>query len=387
MGRRTAAGKRVRDLQLSHSHGLLWQFQPKLSSSAMQAWFRNRRRLTDLLGIYERRRFRAIRNRFYDRLWRDAAQEVGAEIAKLPGGLKQISRGSLRTFVDHSEIMLDSAITSRLLLNKAVTFDMLAAKGVRVPRRQKFGMDSLERAVTFLLENGGPVVVKPADGTGCGHGVTTQITDHFGLQRAARHAAAFNPQLLVEEQLVGASFRLLYLDGEFIDAVRRDSPVVTGDGRSNIRQLVSAENERRRTGAAITALSPLMIDLECRNTLSANGLSPATIPAAGQAVIVKLAVNENGAAQNHIVREEVHREIVETGSRIARDFGVGFAGLDVTASDISKSLVEGGAIFNEINAGPGIHHHYLVSDQSRVAHVAPRILEHLFSTRRGVIEI
>lgn len=377
----------MRDLQLSHSQGLSWQFRPKLPSNAMQAWLRNRRRLTDVWGILERRRFRAIRNRFYDQLWRDAAREVGAEIAKLPGGLKQISRGNLRTFVDHSEIMLDSAITSRLLLNKAVTFDMLAAKGLRVPRRQKFGMDSLERAIAFLRENGGPVVVKPADGTGCGHGVTTRITDRYGLLKAARHAAAFHTELLVEEQLIGASYRLLYLDGVFIDAVRRDSPIVIGDGSSNIRQLVSAENGRRRSGEAITALSPLMIDLECRNTLSARDLSPAAIPAVGQEVMVKLAVNENGAAQNHLVRDEVHPEIVETGSRIVRDFGIGFAGLDVTATDISMPLNAGDTIFNEINAGPGIHHHYLVSDQTRIAHVAPRILEHLFSTKRGVFEI
>jgi D-alanine-D-alanine ligase-like ATP-grasp enzyme len=377
----------VRDLQLSHSQGLSWQLHPKLPSNAMQVWLRNRRRIADVWGIFERRRFRAIRDRFYGQLWQDAAHEIGAEIASLPSGLKQISRGNLRTFVDHSEIMLDSTITSRLLLNKAVTFDILAAKGLRVPRRQKFGMDSLERAISFLSENGGPVVVKPADGTGCGHGVTTRITDRHSLVKAARHAAAFNPELLVEEQLVGASYRLLYLDGEFIDAVRRDSPVVIGDGRSNIRQLVSAENERRRSSDQISALSPLMIDLECRNTLSARGQSPATIPAAGQEVMVKLAVNENGAAQNHLVRDEVHPEIVEIGSRIVRDFGIGFAGLDVTATDISQPLSAGDTIFNEINAGPGIHHHYLVSDQSRIAHVAPRILEHLFSTRRGVIEI
>ena len=377
----------MRDLQLSRNQGPSWQFQPKLPSNAMQAWLRNRRRFTDVFGILERRRFRSIRNRFYDQLWRDAARDVGAEITSSPGGLKQISRGNLRTFVDNSEIMLDSAITSRLLLNKAVTFDMLAAKGLRVPRRQKFGMDSLERAVAFLRENGGPVVVKPADGTGCGHGVTTWIADRYGLVKAARHAAAFHNELLVEEQLVGSSYRLLYLDGECIDAVRRASPVVTGDGRSNIRQLISAENGRRRLGETITALSPLMIDLECRNTLSARDLSPADIPTEGKEVMVKLAVNENGAAQNHLVRDKVHPEIIETGSRIVREFGIAFAGLDVTAIDISRPLSEEGTIFNEINAGPGIHHHYLVSDRSRIAHVAPRILEHLFSTRRGVIQI
>lgn len=353
----------------------------------MQAWLRNRRRLTDVRGIVERRRFRAVRGRFYDGLWREAAVAVGADFDTLPNGLSQITRGRLRTFVDQSDVMLDSAVMSRLLLDKALTFDCLATKGVRVPRRRKFSVNSLELAEAFLRELGGPVVVKPADGTGCGHGVTTQITDREGLRLAARHAGAFHSVLLVEEQLVGDSYRLLYLDGTFIDAVRRSAPSVRGDGRSTVRQLVAAENERRFAGPQITALSPLMIDLECRVTLSAQGLSPRSVIGAGQDVRVKLAVNENGSAQNHVVRDEVHPEIVDIGRRIVRDFGVGLAGLDVMASDIGLPPSEGMTVFNEINAGPGIHHHYLVSEPERIAHVAPRILEHLFSTRRGVIEI
>jgi cyanophycin synthetase len=377
----------VHDLQLEQGDRTTQRFQAMPPSKAMQAWLRNRRRLTDVMGIVERRRFRAVRGRFYDRLWREAAAAVGADHSTLPNGLCQITRGKLRTFVDQSDVMLDSAITSRLLLNKALTFDWLAAKGLRVPRRQRFDVGSLELAESFLRDLGGPVVVKPADGTGCGHGVTTQITNRDGLRVAARHAAAFHSELLVEEQLAGGSYRLLYLDGQFIDAVRRDSPAVRGDGRSSIRRLVAAENERRLAGAPITALSPLIIDLECRNTLSAQGLSPSTVLAAEQEVSVKLAVNENGAAQNHVVRDEVHPEIVDTGRRIVQDFGVGFAGLDVMATDIALPLSEGETIFNEINAGPGIHHHYLVSEPERMAHVAPRILEHLFSTRRGVIEL
>lgn len=377
----------MHDLQLKQGEPIPKRFKAMPPSQAMQAWLRNRRRLTDVMGIVARRRFRAVRERFYDRLWRNAAEVVGADYSTLPGGLRQITRGKLRTFVDQSDVMLDSAIISRLLLNKALTFDWLAAKGIRVPRRQSFDLDSLDLAYAFLSEQSGPVVVKPAGGTGCGHGVTTQIIDRDGLRVAARHAAAFHSELLVEEQLVGASYRLLYLDGQFIDAVRRDSPSVRGNGRSTIRQLVAAENERRLACEPIAALSPLMIDLECRNTLAAHGWSPATVLAAEQEVSVKLAVNENAAAQNHVVRGEVHPEIVETGRRIVQDFGVGFAGLDVMATDIALPLSEGGTIFNEINAGPGIHHHYLVAEPERVAHVAPRILEHLFSTRRGVIEI
>lgn len=377
----------MRDLQLRPDGRIPERSEVMPPSKTMQAWLRNRRRLGDIMGIVERRRFRAVRGQFYDQLWRDAASEVGADFVLLPNGLGQISRGKLRTFVDKSDIMLDSALVSRLLLNKAMTFDWLAAKGLRVPQRQKFDIGSLELAEAFLRKQGGPVVVKPADGTGCGHGVTTRITEREGLRVAARHAAGFHSELLVEEQLAGASYRMLYLDGEFIDAVRRDPPAITGDGRSSIRQLVTAENGRRLASDPITALSPLMIDLECRNTLTSHGLSPGSVPAAGQEVQVKLAVNENAAVQNHIVRDEVHPEIVETGRRIVRDLGLGFAGLDIMATDIALPPAEGAAIYNEINAGPGIHHHYLVSEPDRIAHVAPRILDHLFSSRRGVIEL
>lgn len=377
----------MRDLQLGQGESAPQRFTPMPPSKAMQAWLRNRRRLSDVMGIVERRRFRAVRQRFYDQLWSNAATAVGAECATLSGGLRQISRGNLRTFVDQSEIMLDSAIIGRLLLNKALTYDWLEGMGLRVPRRRRFGFGSLELAEGFLRDHGGPVVVKPADGTGCGHGVTTRIGDIAGLRLAARHAAAFHSELLIEEQLAGASYRLLYLDGQYIDAVRRDAPTVIGDGCSSIRQLVAAENELRLACSPITALSPLMIDLECRNTLAALGLSPSSIPAVGEEVAIKLAVNENGAAQNHLVRDAVHPEIVAVGQRIVRNFGIGFAGLDLMSTDIAQAPSSGATVFTEINAAPGLHHHYLVAEPDRIANAASQILEHLFTARRGVIAL
>jgi cyanophycin synthetase len=233
-------------------------------------------------------------------------------------------------------------------------------------------------------------VVKPADGTAGGHGVTTGISSTSALHAASWNAAglhAANSNLLVEEQLTGASFRLLYLDGEFIDAVRRDSPVVVGDGKSTIRQLVNAENTTRRTSRPISALSPLTIDQESRNTLAAQGKSPGSVPAAGETVRVKLAVNENASAQNHVVRNEVHEEIVRAGSQLVRELNIGLGGLDVTSHDISAPLAKGDTIFNEINVPPGIHHHYLVANPEDGADVASIVLERMFSTHRGVIEL
>jgi cyanophycin synthetase len=357
------------------------------SGKAGRLWLRTRRRLTDVRGILERRRFRALRGRFYDTLWREAASSAGADVTRLANGLLQIRRGSLATFVDQSDVMLDSAITARLLLDKAITYQWLAAKGLRTPRSIAFDLDTIHLAEGFMARQPGPVVIKPADGTGCGHGVTTHVSTHDALRNAALHAAAFHARLLAEEQLAGSSYRLLFLDGDFIDAVRRDPPVLTGDGHSSIRQLAQRENDRRREGEVITALSPLIVDRECSNTLARRGLDPGSVPRSGEQVQVKLAVNENAARENHVVREEVHPEILETCRRIALDFGLGFAGFDVIAEDISRPPEQGGTVFTEINIAPGIHHHYLVAEPDRRAEVAQILLDRMFTRKRGVFAL
>lgn len=376
----------MRDLQLTFPRVEAGKAAPPISA-ARKFWLRGKRRILDFDGIMERRRFEEVRKFFYDAMWHQAASDVGANIERLPNGVYRIARRGRSTFVDRSSLTLDSALVDRIMLNKAITYGWLAARGLRTPPSLRFSIGSLDSAVRFLADCNGPVVVKPADGTGCGHGVTTGISDSVVLRSAANHAAAFHSQLLVEKQLAGASFRLLFLDGQFLDAVRRDPPALVGDGRSTIRQLARRENERRRACAPVTALSPLVIDMECRNTLAQAGLSPGSVPAAGRPVTVKLAVNENAAAQNHVVREEVHPDIIAAGASIARDFGIGLAGLDVTATDISAPPAHPDTVFNEVNVGAGLHHHYLVSEPSRTANVAPRILEHIFATGHGAMEL
>lgn len=354
---------------------------------ATRVWLRNKRRLLDAQAGLARRRFRTVRNSFYKALWAEAAETIGATAERRANGLVQISRGNRATFVDHSDLMLDSQVTLRLMANKAMTFEFMARADVRTPAFVNFTLATLSKAEAFLSSQNGPIVIKPADGTGGGRGVTTGVTTEHALQVAARHAAGFNQALMAEEQLTGDNYRVLYLDGEFIDAVRRDSPTVTGDGSASVSALVKAENERRLAMDPITALSPLILDQESRNTLAAEGRNSGYVPQAGEVVRVKLAVNENAAAQNHVVRDQVHPEIIEAGARLAKAFGVRFAGLDVTADDISVPLKEGGVIFNEINVNPGIHHHYLIANGEQKADVAAVLLERMFETGSGTIQI
>ena len=350
-------------------------------------WLRNKRRVLSYQAGVARRRLRGVRTAFYHRLWEEAAATIGAALQERPNGLLQISTATQATFVSQSDLMLDSELTLRMMANKALTYELIAKQDVRLPAHVAFNLNSLDRAMTFLEGQTGPVVVKPADGTGGGRGVTTGVSTKAALISAARHAAGFNTRLLAEEQLSGSSFRLLYFDGEFLDAVRRDSPVVTGDGRSTVANLVKRENAARQSVDNVTALSPLLIDQEARNTLAAQSIDANHVPKKEEQVRVKLAVNENGSAQNHIVRRDVNPEIVEAGARLVRAFGIKFAGLDVTADDIAAPVSDPRVIFNEINVNPGIHHHYLVANPEQSADVASKLLENMFRTKQGTIDL
>jgi ABC-type polysaccharide/polyol phosphate transport system ATPase subunit len=126
---------------------------------------------------------------------------------------------------------IDDPVTLAVALNKTLVNRLLADAGLPVPRGVAFTLRELGQAVAFLEAAPGPCVVKPASGTGGGEGVTTGIRTRRQLAWAATLAAQSSSEMLLEEQVDGHNYRLLYLDGELLDAVQRRPPSVTGDGR------------------------------------------------------------------------------------------------------------------------------------------------------------
>ncbi len=358
----------------------------------MSAYYHIRRgfyraqRLLDVPAVLEQLRFRVLRRAFYDGFWQEAAASVGASCEAWDFGYHRIARNGLSTLIHLSEVRLDDHLTLKLMGNKLLTYRLLAEQGLDVPRHVSCTPANLDPAHRLMAEIGRPLVVKPVSGTGGGQGVTTGITDAKSLRRAARLASRFNPDLIAEEQIEGDSYRLLYLDGRLIDAVRRDPPRLVGDGKSTIQQLMKAETRSRLTGRPFTALSPLHLDRDAQNYLASRGLSPSNVPAAGEVIVVKRAVNENSAAENHVVRGEVHPTTAALGARLVQNLGVRLAGVDVLCQNISQPLTRANGLIGEVNTTPGLHHHVLVSNPNSVAGVGAILLGHMFETRSGVIQ-
>ncbi len=329
--------------------------------------------------------FAAVRARFYRMFWREAAAAAGAELHELGSGYWQARRMRRRALIRGDQIGLDDHLRVRLVRDKTLTARLLAPLGFVTPESVTFDPGSLEEGLAFLAAARGPVVVKPdgvpqgrfavPDGPGAGRGVTCGVRTGAEFRRAARRAAVFGSRLIAEKQIEGASYRLLYLDGQLIDAVRRDPPRVFGDGISTIAELMHAQNAERRAARPAMALSALRADLDCRLALERQQLRLGSVPAPLQPVTVKTACNENAAFDNHVACGRIHPELARLGGELVRYVGLRLAGVDIMSRDPAQTPSAQTVVFNEINANPGLHHHWLVAEAERRAPVGRLVLE------------
>lgn len=326
------------------------------------------------------RAFAELKAGYYRRLWATTAAEVGATLEDLGGGFARIERDGVWTMVRGPEVMLDSHLLLAFAGDKWVSQAFLARGGLPVPRCVLYDPADPSGAVG-LLEHSGRVVVKPRSGTGAGMGIVTNITDESSLHDAARRALGWSDQVLVEEHIELPSFRLLYLDGELLDAVRRDPPGVVGDGSRSIRSLVGVENEARLAAEQDPiSLNPLTIDAELRSTLARSGLGLRSRPPKGQRVVLKSAVNQNSRQQNHVVTDTVHPYYADLGRSLLEMCGIRLLGLDLLSDTVSVPLAESGGVVNELNTTPALHHHTLVANRGS-SPVPGLILESMLRVR------
>lgn len=309
------------------------------------------------------------RDEFYSHVWQQAAAQTGASCEHLEGGLFEFTRKGEQTRVWKNYTTLDDAVTLRLAGNKPLVLKKLKHVAPLSPWTT-FSIDTMDKARKFL--DGSPHVVKPARNTGAGSGVTTGIRTHSELRKSVGIASAFDTTLLIEKQITGANYRLLFLCGELIEIVRRDPPVVIGDGVSTIAQLVANENSLRREQGWQRAQTMLTIDDDMRRTLSASGMTLRSIPEDNQIVILKTVINENRAAENVLI-SELCPEIIASCRECARTLGIQLAGVDIITSDPSVPLKESGGVVLEVNTTPGLYHHF--DPDQKKCRVAPIILE------------
>jgi cyanophycin synthetase len=285
----------------------------------------------------------------------DAAMSRGIPIRRLTdGSMVQFGWGAKQRRIQAAETDTTSAIAESIAQDKDLTKSLLHAAGVPVPMGRP--SKSLDEAWAIAHEIGLPVVVKPQDGNQ-GKGVSVNITAREAFDKAYATAVRYGT-VLVEKFLPGHDYRLLVVGDKLVAAARREPPLVVGDGKHTVRQLVDLVNADPRRGEGhATSLTKIRFDDIAIGRLHAQDLEPESVPAKGRRVILRNNANLSTGGTATDVTDEVHPEVKARVIAAAQMVGVDICGVDVVCESLSRPLEDQNGGIVELNAAPGLRMH------------------------------
>jgi cyanophycin synthetase len=285
----------------------------------------------------------------------EAAVARGIPIRRLTdGSLVQFGWGARQRRIQAAETDSTSAIAEAIAQDKDLTKSLLHAAGVPVPMGRP--AQDLADAWAIAQEVGLPVVLKPQDGNQ-GKGVSVNITERSAFEHAFASAERYGT-VMVEKFLPGHDYRLLVVGDKLVAAARREPPLVVGDGKHTVRQLVDQVNaDPRRGDGHSTSLTKIRFDDIAIGRLHEQDLEPESVPAKGRRVILRNNANLSTGGTATDVTDEVHPEVAARVVEAAMMVGVDICGVDVVCETVSRPLEEQNGGIVEVNAAPGLRMH------------------------------
>jgi cyanophycin synthetase len=138
---------------------------------------------------------------------------------------------------------------------------------------------------------------------------------------------------------------------------------VIGDGVRTIAELIEEVNRDPRRGEGHEkVMTRIKVDAHVLDYLGRSGLSVDSVPALGQAVMLRATANLSTGGTAVDRTNEIHFDNAEIARRAALIVGLDIAGIDFVCPDISKSVRDTGGGVIEVNAAPGFRMHLKPSE-------------------------
>ena len=275
---------------------------------------------------------------------------IHVEVTDAEGGFFRLTYGGRSVHCRESLSEFTSGVAVSICDDKAVTRRVVERAGVEVPAQVEIGADDdLKPAEDFLKEHGS-VVVKPARGEQ-GRGVAIDLSTTQDVEAAIEAARKICDRVILEEFVEGNDLRLVVIDYRVVAAAMRRPPLVVGDGRSTIADLIARQSRRRQ--AATGGESSIPVDEETERCLAAAGHSLDEVLDEGKDAFVRRSANLHTGGTIHDVTGEVHPVLIEAAIKAARAIEIPVTGIDLMVK--SPRLAD--YRFIEANERPGLANH------------------------------
>lgn len=291
------------------------------------------------------------------------------------GSLCQLGYGANQQRIQATITSKTSNIGVDIACNKEDTKDLLRQASIKVPYGKTIReISELEEACTDI---GFPVAIKPINGNH-GRGITSNIQNLEQATQAFYNAKKISDDVIVENHIFGADFRILVINFKFVAAARRFPAQVTGNGKSTIKELIEVTNQDPRRGYRHeNILTRIEVDKTSLQLIKKKGYYLDSILPAGETLILKDTANLSTGGTAEDVTEIIHPSIIFMAERISKLINLDICGIDLITSDITKPIEETGGSVIEVNAGPGFRMH-LAPTTGLPRNVAAPVLDGLF---------
>jgi cyanophycin synthetase len=237
-----------------------------------------------------------------------------------------------------------------LCKNKHVTKELLGRAGISCPRGigvakySEVGNKFKKKKMNF------PVVVKPMDGAK-GVGVNMNVKNFEQIRESMLKISKVDKNkvlgdVVIEEMIDGADYRLLVLNGKMIACCQRKPAQLVGDGRRTINQLISKLNSSRPKAFY------LVVDKEVKNVFKKEKVNLNTVLEKNRVIKLRkvVSVSQGGASFN--VTDQVSARFKKIAEEAVGAVELEFGGVDLMTADIRSNNKNQKYWILEINGAP-----------------------------------
>ncbi|MDO5517519.1 MAG: cyanophycin synthetase [Clostridium sp.] len=295
----------------------------------------------------------------------DAAKEYNLPITELYGsGIYEIGYGKMGRRIEATIGQKTGCIGVDISCDKLLTKKLLESQNVPVAEGDK--VSNIIEALRAAENIGYPVVLKPQFGNK-GKDVMLNIKNEKELVESYTGLRKKQKDIIIEQYFEGNDYRVCVVNYEVVAVSLRIKPFVVGNGRDDLRNLISSVNKDSRRGEDHEKpLTKIKFDEDLLRCLEKQNLRLDYIPKDGEKIILRENANLSTGGIAIDCTDDICSENIEYCIDSAKILGLDICGIDICTNDIGIPIDEKRGIVMEVNSAPGIRmHHYPSKGQKR----------------------
>jgi D-alanine-D-alanine ligase-like ATP-grasp enzyme len=292
------------------------------------------------------------------------AEKIGAVVLVDPEctfmGLITFKNGN-KTFFRTTRFSINSSGSLAIAKDKSVSSFFLNNFGYKVTEGKTFFSEELYEEIAnirnidagfyYAKELGFPVIVKPIS---LSQGIfVTKVHNKQEYYQVAKKILQKVSGFIVERFYSGNDYRIVVLDDEVVSAYQRIALFITGDGQSNVLELMQQKQENFIKNGRKEIID--FEDYRIKKNLRRRKLNFSSVIPKNN--IVYLLDNANLSTGGEAVdfTETIHPDFKKLAVSITKDMELRLAGVDILTSDITSPIVDYTIL--EVNGAPSLTHY------------------------------